>query len=85
MRRISEYDDYVNINRNTLVTVAEEETDIFSTSDGSNEVVCGYRDGALERYWTLVTCTQPIMGRYVQIQFFVSERLHLYEVEVHGF
>jgi len=69
---------------NTEVTVAMVEGDIEFT--GSNrEVLCKYVDGYLNQYYTLITCDQPISGRFVQILFNAKTMLGLHEVEVHGY
>jgi len=53
---------------------------------GSNrEVLCKYVDGYLNRYYTLITCDQPISGRFVQILFNAKTILNIYEIEVHGY
>jgi len=53
---------------------------------GSNaEVLCKYVDGYLNQYYTLVTCHQPISGRFVQILFNATTAVNLYEIEVHGY
>jgi len=68
---------------NAEVTVAMTEEEIEFT--GTNpEVLCYYRDGILNQYYTLVTCKQPIRGRFVQILFNANTYINLYEVEVHG-
>jgi len=68
---------------NAEVTVAMTEEKIEFT--GTNpEVLCYYHDGILNQYYTLVTCKQPIRGRFVQILFNATTILNLYEVEVHG-
>jgi len=70
--------------KNTEVTVAMVEEDIEFT--GSNrEVLCKYVDGFLNRYYTLITCDQPISGRFVQILFDATTSLNLHEIEVHGY
>jgi len=53
---------------------------------GNNpEVLCYYYDGVLNQYYTLVTCKQPIRGRFVQILLNAkAELINIYEVEVHG-
>jgi len=48
------------------------------------DVLCYYHDGVLNRYYTLLTCKQPIRGRFVQILLNANTELNLYEVEVHG-
>jgi len=69
---------------NTEVTVAMVEGDIEFT--GSNrEVLCKYVDGYLNQYNTLITCDQPISGRFVQLLFNATTAVNLYEVEVHGY
>jgi len=61
---------------NTEVTVAMLEEDLEFT--GSNrEVLCKYVDGYLNQYYTLITCDQPISGRFVQ-----NERLTLLPYKV---
>jgi len=68
---------------NAEVTVAMAEEDIEFTGTNS-EVLCYYHDRFLNRYYTLVTCKQPIRGRFVQILFNAETPLNIYEVEVHG-
>ena len=54
---------------------------------GSNPAaICNYHDGPLNQYYTLITCTPPIRGQFVQLQLKEGDdvRLSLYEVEVHG-
>jgi len=61
-----------------------QEEDIEFT--GSNrEVLCKYVDGYLNQYYTLITCDQPISGRFVQIQFNAITAVNLHEVEVQGY
>jgi len=53
--------------------------------NGSNpEVLCNYYDGVLNKFYTLITCEQPIRGRFVQILFNANTHLHLFEIEVFG-
>jgi len=68
---------------NAEVTVAMTEEEIEFTGTNS-EVLCYYHDGVLDQYYTLVTCKQPIRGRFVQILFNAETFLNIYEVEVHG-
>jgi len=75
--------DYWERSLNAEVTVAMTEEEIEFT--GTNpEVLCYYHDGVLNQYFTLVTCTQPIRGRFVQILFNAKTIFNLYEVEVLG-
>jgi len=61
--------------------MAEEEIEFTGKNP---EVLCYYHDGVLNRYYTLVTCKQPIRGRFVQILFNADTILNIHEVEVHG-
>lgn len=69
---------------NAIVTASEIEDTIMYTGDDS--YLCNKHDGLLEQYYTLIICSQPITGQYVQIQFdsLYYPGLNLYEVEVHG-
>jgi len=69
------------INAEVTVAMAEEEIEFTGTNP---EVLCYYHDGVLNRYYTLVTCKQPIRGRFVQILFNATTSINIYEVEVHG-
>jgi len=70
--------------KNTEVTVAMVEEDKDFT--GSNrEVLCKYVDSYLNQYYTLITCDQPITGRFVQILFNAKTTLNICEIEVHGY
>jgi len=52
---------------------------------GTNpEVLCYYHEGFLNPFYTLLTCKQPIRGRFVQILFNATTSLNIGEVEVHG-
>jgi len=59
----------------------EEEIEYTGTNP---EVLCYYHDGVLNQYYTLLTCKQPIRGRFVQILLNANTYLNIYEVEVHG-
>jgi len=61
--------------------MAEEEVEFTGTNP---EVLCYYHEGALNRYYTLATCKQPIRGRFVQILFKATTYINIHEVEVHG-
>jgi len=61
--------------------MTEEEIEFTGTNP---EVLCYYLDGVLNQYYTLLTCKQPIRGRFVQILLNANTELNLYEVEVHG-
>jgi len=61
--------------------MTEEEIEFTGTNPA---VLCYYHDGVLNRYYTLVTCKQPIRGRFVQILFNADTIVNIYEVEVHG-
>ena len=65
-----------------IVTVADDEVDIFYT--GNEEVLCAYRDGIIEKYYTLIICNRPITGQYVQMQLNATTVLNVYEFEVFG-
>ena len=69
--------------KNAYITVSEDEADIFYTP-GSEDNLCGYHDGVLNQYYTLITCNSAIIGQFVQIQLYTTALLHFYEVEVHG-
>ena len=74
---------YHEKSRNAYITVSEDEADIFYTS-GYEDNLCGYHDGVLNQYYTLITCNSAITGQFVQIQLYTTAQLHFYEVEVHG-
>ena len=65
-----------------IATVADDEVDIFYT--GNEKVLCAYRDGIIEKYYTLITCNRPITGQYVQMQLNATTVLNVYEFEVFG-
>ena len=69
--------------RNAYITVSEDEADIFYTPE-TEDNLCGYHDGVLNQYYTLITCNSAITGQFVQIQIYTHAYLNLYEVEVHG-
>ena len=66
------------------VTVAEEESQLIY--DINPAAICNYHDGALNQYYTLITCIPPIRGQFVQLQYKESSDAHLnlHEIEVHG-
>ena len=72
-----------DITKNAYVTVSEDEADIFYAS-GNEDNLCGYHDGVLNQYYTLITCNSAITGQFVQIQLYTDYFMNLYEVEVHG-
>jgi len=51
----------------------------------NREVLSKYVDGYLNRYYTLITCDQPISGHFVQILFNAVTSLNVHEVEVQGY
>ena len=51
-------------------------------SDASS--LCYYHDGVLPRYYTTLTCDQPIRGQFVRILLKAKAVLNIYEIEVHG-
>jgi len=69
------------MNVEVAVAMTEEEIEFTGTNP---EVLCYYHDGVLNQYYTLVTCKQPIRGRFVQILLNVENYLNILEVEVHG-
>lgn len=58
------------------------EADIFDEASH-----CGYIAGRVEKWDNLVNCTQPLKGRFAQLQLLLTDSfyLQLYEVEVHGY
>ena len=68
--------------RDVRVTASIKESDIFYS--GNDEFLCYYYQGTLSRYYNHMTCRQPIRAQFVQIQLFVNQYLHVYEIEVHG-
>ena len=67
-----------------IVTVALGGENIMYTDQG-NANFCYYYDGILNQCYTLITCTNAIMGQFVQLQLNVPHQIiSLYKVEVHG-
>ena len=64
-----------------MVTVSQLETDIM---DNGGDNRCGYINGVAQQSDNLVTCNQPMLGRFVQLQMNHTHVFHLHEVEVHG-
>ena len=70
--------------QNVVATVAIDENDLFE-NDATSKYYCGYVDGVLNRYYTMINCQNSMRGRFVQILMKVNqEYLNVYEVEVHG-
>ena len=70
--------------QNVVATVAINENDLFDNNVGSKHY-CGYVDGVLNRYDTMISCQNSIPGRFVQILMKVTKGiLNIYEVEVYG-
>ena len=67
--------------RNVAVTVSMLEENIMDTGDNR----CGYIDGFAQQFDNLVTCNQPMVGQYVQLQILDTSMLSLLEVGVHGY
>ena len=64
--------------------MAIQEHDLFNNDAGS-KYYCGYVDGILNKYYTMITCRDSIPGRFVQILLKGNQQLlNVYEVEVHG-
>ena len=68
--------------KNVLVTVSQSSVDIFYT--GTEDNLCYYHEGVLDELYNLLTCRQPIVGQFVQMQLNATTYLNIYEVEVHG-
>ena len=60
---------------NIYIIVSEDEADIFYTS-GNEDNLCGYHDGVLNQYYTLITCNSAITGQFVQIQLNITKYLN---------
>ena len=70
--------------QNVFATVAINENDLFNNDVGSKHY-CGYVDGVLNQYDTMINCQNSILGRFVQILMKVTKGiLNIYEVEVYG-
>ena len=69
--------------KDVFTAVATDIDDIwYKEEDTSN--LCGYHEGSLNQFYTLIKCPSPITGQFVQIQLGVMAVLNLYEVEVWG-
>ena len=62
------------------------EVTVGRTPDELDEAksLCYYHGGILSKYYTTLTCDQPIRGQFVRIQLKAHIMLNLYEIEVHG-
>ena len=69
--------------RNAVVTVAAKDTYLFNYAAGSKQL-CGFVEGILDPFYTLIECHRPISGQYVQIMLDATTFMNLYEIEVHG-
>lgn len=66
--------------RNADITVALTPNALTSASSR-----CSYYPGILEQYYTLITCSSPMMGQWVQMRINVDNtNLNIHEFEVHG-
>ena len=63
--------------KNALVQVSSHES-----TTGSE---CGRHEGNLNRYWTNITCSSPILGQWVKVTLLQYTLLQFYEVEVEGY
>lgn len=67
--------------RNIMVTVSLSEEKIMRNGDN----ICAYAGGIANQFDNLLTCSEPMIGRFVQLQMLNrAECLHFYEVKVHG-
>lgn len=73
------FTDRPGIMRNAVVSVA---SDSVSLSDPATE--CGRHMADLDRQ-TIVPCSAPMLGQWVQIKFLIYEALQLHEVTVAGY
>ena len=69
--------------QNALITVAQEVDNIWYSS-ATEDNFCGYHDGVLNQFYTLIECKTAIVGQFIQIQLNATVVLNLYEVEVWG-
>ena len=74
---------YYEMQRNAAITVSQQEGNIFHIQDNTNNL-CGYHNGVLNQYYTLIECNPAVTGQFVQIQMYITFPLMLYEVEVWG-
>jgi len=65
-----------------MVTVSVLEADIMHNG-ADNE--CGFIAGIAQQFDNLVWCSQPMIGRFVQLQVIDTNHFNLYEVEVYGY
>lgn len=73
-----------NKNKDVYVTVSSDKTELNQQTHP--EALCNVHFGALNQFYTLITCSPPITGQYVQLQYVESSDsvINLYEIEVHG-
>ncbi|XP_067945186.1 fucolectin-1-like [Watersipora subatra] len=74
---------YYSRSANATVTIADDATDLFYSSEKAANF-CGGHNGQLERYYTVIKCVSPINGQLVQIQFMITTKMNLYEIEVYA-
>ena len=66
--------------KNAYVTVLLEVDNIWYNEGESS--ICGYHDGSLNQFYTLIKCNPTMSGQFVQLQLITKVSLNLYEVEV---
>ncbi|XP_067950576.1 fucolectin-like [Watersipora subatra] len=69
--------------RNAIVTASNVEDHLFLRNNP--ESLCAYHAGILDRYFTTMTCVQPMRARFVQMLLNATTIINIYEFEVHGF
>lgn len=63
-----------------IVTVSMQESDLMD--NGENR--CAYHAGAMGSH-VLLACTEPMLGKIVQLQLERRQSLQIAEVEIHGY
>jgi len=58
-------------------------TELNELDDTENNL-CAYYPGNLERWYTQIDCITPMIGQHVKIMFNTTTSLRVYEIEVHG-
>ena len=73
-----------NANRDVYVTVSADPTKLAYLTNPT--AICGHSNSSYEHDYTLITCSPPINGQYVQVQLKEDQNpsLSLGEIEVHG-
>lgn len=66
--------------KNVRLTVAADEAGLNDNDDS----FCAYRPGEMNKYYTVIPCISPKIGRWGQLKMMAGGYLNLYEVEIHG-